>query len=436
MPERASVTQVSQLGKETTEATAVAALKRLTGLSIELAANINFSRFRPAGYRRPTLSVPGKKWTGINASGKANYNELPYILSSVYRTVTPTTPGGGTNAREWTYNQSSSEVHNVETYTLEKGSKEGCERCAGAFFGGWGMTGDSDTVDITAEGMGRKISVAQQLSTNEVQTLTTTGGPTGGTITITYSGQTTATIAYNASASTIQTALEALSNIEAGDVLCAGGPLNTTPVTIEFRGNLGHQNVTQVTVDSTGLTGGTTPTVTPTTTTPGVAASEISLRPVVPEHIKWYADSASGSIGSTLLTRVLSWSISDTGMRDMLFTVNRDNAGSPAAKVDLEEPSGQITLMLEADTAGMAFYTLAEEGSEYFLRFEAFDDTDSIESGQRYECVLDFAVRVSAIGAFSNDQGVYAIEFTFDIMHSAAWTKATSFRVKNALTAL
>ncbi|MFW3477497.1 hypothetical protein [Streptomyces microflavus] len=49
--------------------------------------------------------------------------------------------------------------------------------------------------------------------TNEVQTLTVTGGPTGGTFTITWSGQTTAAIAYNATAAVVQTALEALSNV-------------------------------------------------------------------------------------------------------------------------------------------------------------------------------------------------------------------------------
>lgn len=41
---------------------------------------------------------------------------------------------------------------------------------------------------------------------------------TGGTFTLTFEGQTTGAIAYNASAATVQTALEALSNIAPGDV--------------------------------------------------------------------------------------------------------------------------------------------------------------------------------------------------------------------------
>lgn len=115
--------------------------------------------------------------------------------------------------------------------------------------------------------------IAPVAGTNEVQTITVTGGPTGGTYTLTYGAQTTGNIAYNASASAVQTALEALSNIAVGDVLCEGGPHPGTPITVEFMGALGAQDVTQMTADDTNLTGGTTPTVTVTTTTPGVAPS-------------------------------------------------------------------------------------------------------------------------------------------------------------------
>lgn len=45
---------------------------------------------------------------------------------------------------------------------------------------------------------------------------------TGGTFTLTFNGQTTASIAYNASAATIKTRLENLSNIDVGDVYVSG----------------------------------------------------------------------------------------------------------------------------------------------------------------------------------------------------------------------
>lgn len=102
---------------------------------------------------------------------------------------------------------------------------------------------------------------------DEVQTLTSTA--TGGTFTLTFEGQTTGAIAFNASAATIQTALEALSNVAAGDAVCAGGPLNTTPVTVTFRQALGRSDRTQMTADNSLATGGT---VVPSTTTAGVAS--------------------------------------------------------------------------------------------------------------------------------------------------------------------
>ncbi|MFF8610793.1 hypothetical protein ACF06X_33345 [Streptomyces sp. NPDC015346] len=104
--------------------------------------------------------------------------------------------------------------------------------------------------------------------TDEVQTVTITGSPTGGTYTLTFSGQTTAPIAYSATASAVQTALEGLSNINSGDVVCAGGPHPGAPVTVTFGGQYDGQDVPQMTATSS-LTGGTSPAVTVTTTTPG-----------------------------------------------------------------------------------------------------------------------------------------------------------------------
>ncbi|MGS2592131.1 hypothetical protein [Streptomyces hebeiensis] len=102
--------------------------------------------------------------------------------------------------------------------------------------------------------------------TNEVQSVTITGGPTGGTFTLTFSGQTTGAIAYNATAATVQTALEALSNINPGDLAVtgnAGGPYAVT-----FGGAYLGDNVAQMTATAS-LTGGTTPGVTVATTTAG-----------------------------------------------------------------------------------------------------------------------------------------------------------------------
>lgn len=56
------------------------------------------------------------------------------------------------------------------------------------------------------------------LRTEEIQAIFLTGKPTGGTFTLTYDGQTTLPIAYNASTAAVEAAIVALSNITFGDV--------------------------------------------------------------------------------------------------------------------------------------------------------------------------------------------------------------------------
>lgn len=104
--------------------------------------------------------------------------------------------------------------------------------------------------------------------TNEQQTVTITGTPTGGNFTLTYAGATTANIAFNAAGSAVQTALEALPNIGPGNVSVAGGPGPGTPYVVTFQNQLGRLDVAAMTAAHT-FTGGTTPAIAVTTTTAG-----------------------------------------------------------------------------------------------------------------------------------------------------------------------
>lgn len=96
---------------------------------------------------------------------------------------------------------------------------------------------------------------------NGTQTFTVTGNPTGGTFTITFSGQTTTGIAYNATAAAVQSALEALSNIAPGEAIVtgyAGGPY-----TVVLSGATVTNGVAPLsTASGASLTGGTSPGVT------------------------------------------------------------------------------------------------------------------------------------------------------------------------------
>lgn len=90
-------------------------------------------------------------------------------------------------------------------------------------------------------------------ATSEVQTVTLGAGNTGGNFTLTFNGQTTANIVFNASAAAVQSALEALNNIAPGDVVVTGA--NGGPYTVTFGGIYAGKNV-PVLGHAQNLTGG------------------------------------------------------------------------------------------------------------------------------------------------------------------------------------
>ena len=135
-------------------------------------------------------------------------------------------------------------------------------------------------------------SGAPSNGTSEVQTLTVTGTPTGGTFKLQFKGQRTVAIAYNAAAAAVVTALEVLSTIGAGGVTATGTLASPTfAVVITFAGNNAARAQPLITVVESALTGGTTPAAAVAETTPGVDGT-LRDAPVGTQ----YVDRASGKI--------------------------------------------------------------------------------------------------------------------------------------------
>lgn len=109
---------------------------------------------------------------------------------------------------------------------------------------------------------------------NEVQRVAITGAPTGGSFTLTFRGQTTAAIAFNALAAAVQSALEALTTIGTGNVAVVG----TGPYDVTFQGALAGTDVPMMTADETGLTGGTDANVAVTAVTAALAGQVLDLQ--------------------------------------------------------------------------------------------------------------------------------------------------------------
>ncbi len=103
-------------------------------------------------------------------------------------------------------------------------------------------------------------TVFRESFANEVQTLTFSPASRGNNVNFSYGGdfavtfesETTAPIPYNASAVEVQSALELLGSVGGGNVEVTGN--DGGPYTVEFRGSLAHTNVSQLTVETSGLT--------------------------------------------------------------------------------------------------------------------------------------------------------------------------------------
>ncbi|HEY6891103.1 MAG TPA: ThuA domain-containing protein [Solirubrobacter sp.] len=115
----------------------------------------------------------------------------------------------------------------------------------------WFVTGDD-----TPAGGGNSggFSPHNDMKTSETQTVRVNNA-TGGTFTLTFNGQTTAPIPYNATAAQTRAALEALSNIGDQDINVTGNAINTANQTVIFDGVFAQQDVALLTANTSGLTG-------------------------------------------------------------------------------------------------------------------------------------------------------------------------------------
>jgi hypothetical protein len=121
--------------------------------------------------------------------------------------------------------------------------------------------------------------------TNDQQTIAITGGPTGGSFTL-GGGPLTGAVApaWNVTAQGLASALAA--QLAAGNTcVCTGGPLPGTGILVTWTGGLAFSPQNILTLNANNLTGGSSPNVTITHTTIGVAAVNHTLRATLAKQL-------------------------------------------------------------------------------------------------------------------------------------------------------
>ncbi len=231
-----------------------------------------------AGGTAPTLTADGTNLSGgltatvaVTTPGNAGTSEV--------QTVTVVATGGtftlsfnGQTTAALAYNATAAQVQTALTGLSSIGNGNVAVTLAGNTYTVTfqGTLANENVSALAIDGTNLKVnpsaSVAVQTpggSQSEVQTLTVLAG--GGTFTLSFNGQTTTALAFNAAASDVQNALTALSNIGTGNVAVT---LTGNTYTITFQGTLANQSLALLTVNTANLTG-PTPTVTATTQTAG-----------------------------------------------------------------------------------------------------------------------------------------------------------------------
>lgn len=156
----------------------------------------------------------------------------------------------------------------------------------------------------------------------------------------------------------------------------------------------------------------------------------IAQVPILAKDVSIYADDTAAGLGTTKLTRVLSWEYTIASRFSPLWVVDAANSSYVA---HTETPiQASLKLMLEADSTGNAlFTTTARAGSTKFFRVQA---TSSTLAGTAipYSMKLDIGGQVkSQPDQFQDSDGVYAYGLTFSAVHDPTWLKGVAFEVIN-----
>jgi hypothetical protein len=156
MPERSSIAQVTQIGKEVTPGTAVAATKRLGSMSITPSIQAETDAFRPAGVKFPTVMTLNREWADVAYDGKPTYEEVIYPLASAIGTPVVTQVMDGatpTGAYEWAFTPSSTDADVPVTYTAETGqSGVQAEKYSHVLLTGFGLEVSRSEVGMSGAG--------------------------------------------------------------------------------------------------------------------------------------------------------------------------------------------------------------------------------------------------------------------------------------------
>lgn len=441
MATRAAADQVVQVGVETVPGTAVAANRRLPGVTIDVRPAIVRQQFRAKGYNVNTADVIHRMSAEGTWSGPLDYNQIIYPLAALIgeKNNAPAQIGV-TQGYTWEFEPiSTGSDPYPKTFTVETGDSEAAQIATYVRMISADFDFGADALNMNGNLLGMfptdDETLTSSVTSNEIWRIAVDA--TGGTYTLTYGGNETGNIDFDATPAELLNALTDLPNVNIGDFQVTGGPGNagaTTPYFIEGIGALAGTNLTPPTSDATNLTGGAS-TATVTTTQAGGAASaltSIAQRPVSRMQADIYVDDVYSDIGTTKVTSAYNAGFSVGAKWAAFFAMNTDF------------PSFQDLVHIAADVTGRfstahnaqsrALYNEIATNPTKFVRIEMIGENIGASADETIR--FDFAAHFGAPEPQELDGAVFGYNYNWGVIHDPDLGYAWKATIVNRLTTL
>lgn len=174
--------------------------------------------------------------------------------------------------------------------------------------------------------------------------------------------------------------------------------------------------------------------------TPTTIASNatVPMDRVLPGQIDIYVDSTYAAANGASATKALRTFSGEFSLSDLFAGVWPVNSALPSSDgIVAQEASSEASMMFMADAAGLAFLDNTRAGQTVYVKFLAkgapIDTVGATTFRNEFEVVMP--VEVKSVDAFENNDGVYAIPWTFQPVDDGI-NPPIKFRLRNKMTAL
>ena len=362
--------QVTQIARETTAGTPVAATRRLASMAWMLSPDMEISKLKPRGAKLATGHSLNQEWATAEIEGTIAFNEIQYALASAMSMPTITD-------LVLTY-------ANTTPYTLGQLVKPG-----------------------TPNGHIYKVTTAGTSGGSPPTFPTGTGATvTSGTVVFTEAGADTQKVGKHVfGMSQFQSDDPAIFTVENGDLRRNRGRRSSYCLINEL--TLASERQGEVEVGGS-LIGQRNNSFAPTTS----GLTEVEPIEATPTMVRMYLDNSAANIGTT---RYMGNFQFEFGISDRYGTVWTHNDDLTSFE-EHNETEPEITLeMTVADEAGLDdIITSIRTNSRKFCVIR-FTGPQIGSTGVNYQLDLKMALSVSEAPSFTDNEGTYASELTFEV---------------------